>query len=67
MIKLKKFVAVALSTVLTTAALTGCTSSKDDSSASTEGEGSVYYLNFKPESEELWLKVAEDYVKETGV
>ena len=67
MIKLKKFVAVALSTVLTTAALTGCTSSKDDSSASTEGEGSVYYLNFKPESEEQWLKVAEDYEKETGV
>ena len=67
MIKLKNFVAVALSTVLTTASLTGCTSSKDDSSASTEGEGSVYYLNFKPESEEQWLKVAEDYEKETGV
>ena len=67
MVKLKKFVTLALSAVLMTAALTGCTSSNDDSSVSTEGEGSVYYLNFKPESEEQWLKIAEDYEKETGV
>jgi len=67
MVRLKKFVTLALSAVLMSTALTGCTSSNDDSSASTEGEGSVYYLNFKPESEEQWLKIAEDYEKETGV
>ena len=27
----------------------------------------IYYLNFKPESEEQWKKIAEDYEKETGV
>ncbi len=67
MVRLKKFVTLALSAVLMSTALTGCTSSNDDSSASSEGEGSVYYLNFKPESEEQWLKIAEDYEKETGV
>jgi len=67
MVRLKKFVTLALSAVLMSAALTGCTSSNDDSSSSAEGEGSVYYLNFKPESEEQWLKIAEDYEKETGV
>ncbi|MGL5329217.1 MAG: ABC transporter substrate-binding protein [Peptostreptococcaceae bacterium] len=67
MIKLKKFVTIALSAVLTTAALTGCSSSSDDGAAKDDGKGSVYYLNFKPESEEQWKKIAEDYEKETGV
>ncbi|WP_195941101.1 ABC transporter substrate-binding protein [Romboutsia sp. 1001713B170131_170501_G6] len=67
MIKLKKFVTIALSAVLTTVALTGCSSSSDDSAAKEDGKGSVYYLNFKPESEEQWKKIAEDYEKETGV
>lgn len=67
MIKLKKFVTIALSAVLTTAALTGCSSSSDDSTAKEDGKGSVYYLNFKPESESQWKKIAEDYEKETGV
>ena len=64
--KLKKFVTLALSAVMATMALTGCSSSSDKS-ASGDGEGSVYYLNFKPESEEQWKKIAEDYEKETGV
>ncbi|WP_092923313.1 ABC transporter substrate-binding protein [Romboutsia hominis] len=67
MIKLKKFVTIALSAVLTTAALTGCSSSSDDSTAKEDGKRSVYYLNFKPESESQWKKIAEDYEKETGV
>ncbi|MGL5316259.1 MAG: ABC transporter substrate-binding protein [Peptostreptococcaceae bacterium] len=64
--KLKKFVTIALSAVMATAALTGCSSSSDDSAAS-DGKGQVYYLNFKPESEEQWKKIAEDYEAETGV
>ena len=67
MVKLKKFVTIALSAVLTTSVLTGCSSSSDDSAAKDDGKGSVYYLNFKPESEEQWKKIAEDYEKETGV
>ena len=34
--------------------------------ASAEG-GSVYYLNFKPEQDEAWQKLAEAYTAETGV
>lgn len=32
-----------------------------------EGEGTVYYLNFKPEVEEVWNEVAAAYTEETGV
>ena len=30
-------------------------------------EGSVYYLNFKPESDEAWQTLAKTYTKQTGV
>lgn len=39
--------------------LSGCGQRKE--------EGSVYYLNFKPEASTTWQKIAEDYTKETGV
>ena len=65
MIKLKKYLTIALSAVMATVALTGCSSSSDDA---VKGDtGSVYYLSFKPEQEEQWKKIAEDYEKETGV
>lgn len=32
-----------------------------------DGKGKVYYLNFKPESNDEWQKLAKDYTKETGV
>lgn len=66
MIKLKKYLTIALSAVMATVALTGCSSSSDDA-AKDDSEGSVYYLSFKPEQEEQWKKIAEDYEKETGV
>ncbi len=31
------------------------------------GEGRVYYLNFKPEVDEVWQEVAQAYTEETGV
>ena len=37
------------------------------SSSSDNGKGKVYYLNFKPESNDEWQKLAKDYTKETGV
>ena len=37
-----------------------------DDTASTAA-GSVYYLNFKPEADEAWQKLAADYTAETGV
>lgn len=33
----------------------------------TEGTGSVYYLNFKPEVAEVWEALAAKYTEETGV
>ncbi len=66
MIKLKKYLTIALSAVMATVALTGCSSSSDDAAKDDE-KGSVYYLSFKPEQEEQWKKIAEDYEKETGV
>lgn len=44
---------------LAAALLSGCGTGKND--------GSVYYLNFKPEAADTWEKIAEDYTKETGV
>lgn len=32
-----------------------------------EGAGSVYYLNFKPEVDEVWQSLATKYTQETGV
>ena len=35
--------------------------------AKKEDKGSVYYLNFKPESGAVWEKIAGEYTEETGV
>ena len=35
--------------------------------ATTEATGSVYYLNFKPEADEAWQKLAATYTEQTGV
>ena len=32
-----------------------------------EGEGQVYYLNFKPEQDEQWQALAKSYTEQTGV
>ena len=32
-----------------------------------EGDGSVYWLNFKPESDEVLQEIAADYKEATGV
>lgn len=45
-------------------ALAGCGGSDG---AAEDGKGSVYYLNFKPEQDQAWQKLAEEYTKETGV
>ncbi|MGL6106686.1 ABC transporter substrate-binding protein [Romboutsia sp.] len=65
--KLKKFVTIAVSAMMATVALTGCSSTSKDEADSGDGKGQVYYLNFKPESEEQWKNIAADYEKETGV
>lgn len=57
----KRWLVVGLAAALAATSLfTGC-GKKDD------GKGSVYYLNFKPESAEIWEEIAKKYTEETGV
>jgi raffinose/stachyose/melibiose transport system substrate-binding protein len=46
---------------------TDSTESTDDASEGDTEEGSVYFLNFKPEIEEVWQKIAKEYTESTGV
>ena len=41
--------------------------SKGDDKAAPAGDGSVYYLNFKPEQDQAWQDLAQAYTDETGV
>ena len=41
--------------------------SKDEGEKTASGDGSVYMLNFKPETDEAWQQLASDYESETGV
>ncbi len=78
----KKLLSTLLTVAMSAALLTGCGGSTPaetpaegsdttqteaaQEEASAEG-GSVYYLNFKPEQDEAWQKLAEAYTAETGV
>lgn len=42
-------------------------SAASGTSAAPAGSGSVYYLNFKPEQDEAWQKLAKVYTEKTGV
>ncbi len=58
----KKLLAVLLSAACVMSLAVGCGSKGEDAS-----EGKVYYLNFKPESDAAWQKLAKQYTEETGV
>lgn len=58
----KKIICAVLSTAITAAMLSGCTS------ANTASEnGQVYYLNFKPEQDSDWKALAKVYTEQTGI
>ena len=59
----KKAMAVSLAAAMAVTGAAGCGSSKSSSNE----KGSVYYLNFKPESAETWETIAKKYKEETGV
>ncbi len=59
---MKKIIAMLLAVVMVVgmvAMFSGC--KKEDE------VGKVYYLNFKPEADEAWQKLAADYTEQTGV
>lgn len=59
---IKKLLCVGAIGALAIGGLTACSGKSSDS-----GKGSVYFLNWKPESEAAYTKIAEEYTKETGV
>ena len=59
----KKLLSLALVSVLALSSIVGCSGKKDKK----DEEGSVYYLNFKPEQDEQWKALAKAYTEETGV
>ena len=63
---MKKFLTGSLAVALSFTMLAGC-SSGDDSNATEDAKGSVYYLNFKPEADAQWQELAKAYTEETGV
>lgn len=71
----RKLVSLMLVAAMAAAAVAGCGSSSDDKDKTdgaegnntAESEGSVYFLNFKPEQAEQWKELAEMYTDETGV
>lgn len=46
--------------------LTAC-GSNSSSSTSSAAKGSVYYLNFKPEQDEVWQSIAKEYTTAKGI
>ena len=68
---MKKTLALVLAACLCLALLAGCgnsnTPATSGSASGTEAAGSVYYLNFKPESDTAWQELAKQYTEETGV
>ena len=72
---MKKFLALGLTAALSLSLLAGCGTPSDPSGSSDPGgsdpgtaaNGSVYYLNFKPEQDAQWQELAQIYTEETGV
>ena len=75
----KKLLALTLSGALAVSMLAGrggssnggdtstSTDTKADTTEASGAEGSVYYLNFKPEQDQQWQDLAKAYTDETGV
>lgn len=62
--KMKKVLSALLAATMAAGLLIGCGGS---GGTAEDSEGSVYYLNFKPEQAEQWEAIAKQYTEETGV
>ena len=58
---------LAIVAILSLAACAGTNEDKPAADGTSTKTGSVYYLNFKPEQDEAWQKLAKAYTEETGV
>ena len=59
--KMKKIFALLLACMMVLGLFAGCGNNQ------AEEKGSVYYLNFKPEADGAWQKLAKEYTELTGV
>lgn len=67
---MKKLLSVLLCICMISSLLVGCGSNNEETNGKESGDNSdveIYFLNFKPEVEDVYKKIAEDYKKETGV
>ena len=60
---MKKAISVLVSAAMAVSMLAGTAATV----SADEAAGKVYYLNFKPEADEAWQKLAAAYTEETGV
>ncbi len=65
--KKRKVLSALLAATMVVGMLSGCGNSSGSDGAKSDAKGKVYYLNFKPEAEEQWQELAEEYTDETGV
>lgn len=65
--KKMKALSLLLGTALLLGLLAGCTSDVDGLSASGNNGPGVYFLNFKPEQDAAYQKIAAAYTEKTGV
>ncbi|WP_054742681.1 ABC transporter substrate-binding protein [Cellulosilyticum ruminicola] len=63
--KMKRVFSAVLGSTMLMSMLAGCGGSTETSVAANGGE--IYFLNFKPESAEIYDKITADYEAETGV
>lgn len=56
-----------ISMALAATMIVGCSSASGTSATGSDSKGRVYYLNFKPEADEYWQDLANEYTEETGV
>lgn len=65
--KMRKVVSILLVAAMTIGMVTGCGAHRTKKLQSPMQKEKVYYLNFKPEQDEQWQELAEQYTDETGV
>ena len=58
--RLTRIASISMASMLAAASLVACSGSTDD-------EGDVYFLNFKPEQDAAYQEIAKAYTEETGV
>ena len=61
----KRMLAVAMAATMVAACFAGC--GNKTTSGSSDSEGQVYWLNFKPEADEALQGIAKTYTDQTGV